>query len=115
MAGSIHDDTALQTMDIGLPTKSRLYAGAAYLNGGIKGLLSESRMVSLKAATKKNSAIRNTWAEGLENKYFRKRIENTFSEINASFPRKIHAVTAAGFLLKLFIAIIALLLHKAMN
>ena len=48
MAGSIHDNTALQTMDIGLPKKSRLYADAAYLNGGIKGLLSESRMVSFR-------------------------------------------------------------------
>jgi hypothetical protein len=55
---------------------------------------------------KKNSLVNNTWAEGLENKYYRKTIENTFANITAKFPKKIHAVTAKGFLLKIFIFII---------
>lgn len=111
-AGSIHDNTALQMMDIDLPENSTIYGDAAYLNKEIKELLAEFNNISLKAATKKNSIERNTWAEELENKYFRKPIENTFSELNYKFPSRIHAVTAEGFLLKLLIAIIALILHK---
>ena len=65
--------------------------------------------IKLKAATKKNTVEKNSWAEELENKYFRKVIENTFSEITAKFPKKIHAVTSAGLLLKILIAIIAII------
>ena len=111
-AGSIHDNTALQMMDIDLPENSHLYGDAAYLNGEIKNLLLEFQQIKLKAATKKNSIEKNTWAQELENKYFRKSIENTFSELTYKFPKKIHAVTAAGFLLKILIAIITFILHK---
>jgi hypothetical protein len=34
---------------------------------------------------------------------YRKRIETTFSGITAYFPKKIHAVTAQGFILKLIL------------
>ena len=111
-AGSIHDNTALQIMDINLPENSHLYGDAAYLNGELKNLLLEFQQIKLKTATKKNSIEKNTWAQELENKYFRKTVENTFSEITYKFPKKIHAVTAAGFLLKLLIAIITFILHK---
>lgn len=111
-AGSVHDNTALQIMDIDLPENSHLYGDKAYLNDQVKELLLEFEQIKLKAATKKNSIEPNTWAQELENKYFRKTIENTFSEITYKFPKKIHAVTAAGFLLKLLISIITLILHK---
>jgi hypothetical protein len=111
-AGSIHDNTALQIMDIDLPENSHFYGDSAYLNGELKDLLLEFQQIKLKAATKKNSIEKNTWAEELENKYFRKIIENTFSEVTYKFPKKIHAVTVAGFLLKILIAIITFILHK---
>ncbi len=111
-AGSIHDNTALQMMNVDLPENSDLYGDAAYLNAEVKALLLEFQKIKLKAATKKNSIERNTWAEELENKYFRKTVENTFSEITYKFPKKIHAVTTEGFLLKLLIAIIVFILHK---
>jgi hypothetical protein len=110
---STHDNKALQMMNINLPPKSDLYADSAYLNAEIKDLLEEYEEIKLKVATKKNSLQRNTWAEELENKYYRKTIENTFAEINAIFPKKIHAVTAKGFLLKLLITIITSILNKS--
>lgn len=55
----------------------------------------------------------DTYAEELEKKYFRKRIENTFADINAKFPKKIHAVTAVGFLLKILIFIILVTIQTA--
>jgi hypothetical protein len=92
-------------MDVDLPQKSYLYADAAYVNGEAKELLQEYHGIKQKKATKKNARVKNTWAEELENKYFRKRIENTFSEITRMFPKKIHAVTPKGFLLKILISI----------
>jgi hypothetical protein len=111
-SGKVHDNKALQMMAVDLPENSHLYADAAYLNAEEKALLEEFQQIKLKAATKKNAKERNTWAQELENKYFRKRIENTFSELTYQFPKKIHAVTSEVFLLKLLFAIIALILHK---
>ena len=45
--------------------------------------------------------MRNTWAQELEIRYYRKTIEHTFADITAKFPKKIHAVTAKGFLIKI--------------
>ena len=111
-AGSVHDNTAFQSMEIDLPPNSDLYADAAYINDEDKELLLLMQDIRLKAATKKSSLIKNTWAEELENKYFRKRIENTFADINAKFPKKIHAVTAKGFLLKILCFVIMFILDK---
>lgn len=111
-AGSVHDNTAFQGMDVDLPTASDLYGDAAYLNQEQKDLLSDLQGVTLKAATRKNSLIRDTWAQELENRYYRKQIEHTFADITAKFPRKIHAVTAAGFLLKILCYVIMIMLDK---
>jgi Transposase DDE domain len=100
-AGSVHDNTAFQLMDINIPENTDLYGDAAYLNQQQKELLLEFNDVRLKAATKKNTIERNTWAQELENRYYRKTVENTFASITAKFPKKIHAVTAKGFLIKL--------------
>jgi len=110
--GSVNDNTAFQGMAIDLPVGSDLYADAAYLNQEHKDLLADWQGITLKAATKKNSLIRNTWAQELENRYYRKRIENTFADITAKFPRTIHAVTAAGFLLKILGTMIMIILDK---
>lgn len=99
-------------MDINLPAGSDLYADAAYINQAMKELLLDFEGVTLKAATKKNTLIRNTWSEELENRYHRKQIENTFADITAKFPRTIHAVTAKGFLLKILCFIIMFILDK---
>ena len=111
-SGNIHDNTAFQAMDINLPPNSDLYGDAAYINETHKVLLAEFQQIRLKAATKNNSKERNTWAQELENRYYRKPIENTFAQITAKFPKKVHAVTAKGFLLKILIFIIMFCLDK---
>ena len=111
-AGSIPDNTTFQVMDINLPENGDLYGDAAYINQQHKDLLLHFNQIRLKAATKKNSIVKNTWAEELENRYYRKTIENTFADIIAKFPRKIHAVTAKGFLLKILCFIIMYILDR---
>jgi hypothetical protein len=44
--------------------------------------------------------------------YYRKRIETTFSGITNFFPKKIHAVTAQGFILKIMLFIFAYTLDQ---
>jgi len=110
--GSVHDNTALQGMDIDLPAGSDLYGDSAYMNQDQKTLLCDFQGITLKAATKKNSVVRNTWAEELENRYYRKQIEHTFADITAKFPKKIHAITAAGFLLKILCMMLMIILDK---
>ncbi|MEA5261078.1 IS982 family transposase [Arcicella aquatica] len=111
-AGSVHDNTSFQMMDINLPKNGDLYGDAAYINQQHKELLLEFNQIRLKVATKKNSVIKNTWAEELENRYYRKTIENTFADITAKLPKKIHAVTAKGFLLKILCFIIMYILDR---
>jgi len=45
--------------------------------------------------------------------YFRKGIETTFSQLTARFPKHIHAVTAAGFVLKLALFVFVHTLDQA--
>jgi hypothetical protein len=105
--GSRSDNAAMQAMDIDLPCDSDLYADAAYFNQLFKELLQQHNQITLNAETKKNFKEQNTWIKSLEIKYFRKQIETSFSSINRLLPKKIHAVTAKGFILKLFIFVLA--------
>lgn len=109
--GSVHDNKGMQQMPINLPENSVLYADSAYLNKEIKEILAQKKHISLMAATKKNSIKKNTPEQAQEINHFRKRIETTFSSINAWFAKKIHAVTLKGFLLKVLFTIIALIVH----
>ena len=109
--GRVADKAALQSMAIDLPPSSDLYGDAAYLNQKQKEWLA-SEGIGLKAATKKNSLVRNTWLEELEIKYYRRRVENTFADITAKFPKKIHAVTSEGLLLKILLYVIMIILDK---
>lgn len=109
----VHDNTAFQMMEVNIPPNSDLYGDAAYLNEQLKELYLECYNIRLKAATKKNSICKNTWMQELENKYFRKNIENTFADFNAKIPKKIHAVTAKGFLIKILAFIIMIALQKS--
>lgn len=108
-SGSTHDNTAFQAMNIDLPPNAELYADAAYINYLQKELL-ETQGIKLKFATKKNSINRNTWFQELEIDYFRRPIENVFSQIVAKFPAKIHAVTKKGFVLKVIMQILTFML-----
>lgn len=68
--------------------------------------------MKLQAAIKKNSIVKNTWVEELENHNYRKTVENTFADITAKSPKKIHAVTANSFLLKILCFIIMYIMVK---
>jgi len=113
-AGSIHDITAFQSMNIDLPVGSELFADSAYTDYELEEYYKELEQIYLLVERKSNSKRADTPAMKFIKKYMRKRIETTFSEITAFFPKKIHAVTAEGFLLKVFLFIFAYTLNKSL-
>ena len=114
-AGSIHDNTALQAMPLELPQGSEVYADSAYLNYELEDLYEECEQIRLLVERKNNSKREDSASMRFLKKYYRKRIETTFSEITAHFPAKIHAVTPQGFLLKIILFIFAFTFNKSLS
>ena len=111
-AGSFVDVTALKAMPLDLPPGSQLYADAGYTCYEVEDLLGECEGVELRACRKNNSARADEPHMASLKNHYRKRIETTFSGITSLFPRKIHAVTAKGFVLKLILFIFAYTLNQ---
>lgn len=106
-AGSFVDITAFKSMNLALPEGSELYADAGYTDYEQEDLYQSLEKITMRVCRKKNSKRKDEpYIEFLKN-YYRKQIENTFSQITNFFPKKIHAVTKEGFVLKLEIYIFA--------
>jgi hypothetical protein len=111
-AGSFVDVTALQAMPLDLPEGSCIYADAGYTCYEVEDLLKECEQVELLACRKSNSKRPDESHISFLKNHYRKRIETTFSGITSFFPKKIHAVTAEGFILKLILFIFAYTLNQ---
>lgn len=111
-ARSYHDITAFKSMNIDLPEGSKLYADSAYTDYEVEDYYQELEQIQLKVERKSNSKRPDSYVQKTYKKRMRKRIETTFSEITAYFPRKIHAVTIQGFILKLVLFIFAYSLNR---
>lgn len=113
-AGSYADITAFQSMNIDLPSDSKLYADSGYTDYKLEDNYALHENIQLLVSRKSNSKRKHHPALDFIIKYMRKRIEITFSEITNFFPKKIHAVTPQGFILKLVLFIFAFTLHKSL-
>ena len=112
-AGSEADQTGLRAMDPDLPEGSVLYTDAGYTDYAGEDLFEEATGNRQQTARKKNSTRPHEPHETFLLQYFRKSIETTFSELTARFPKQIHAVTAAGFVLKLVLFIFVHAIDRA--
>ena len=112
-AGSYHDFTAFEAMNIDLPENSKLYADSAYTCYDIEDLYLECHGIEFLVERKSNSNRPDTPAMAFVKKAMRKRIETTFSDLQKDFPKHIHAVTPRGFLLKILLFLIAHTLQKS--
>ena len=104
--GSFSDVMGLRCYPFDLPQGATVYADRAYCNYGIEDALSQAGIV-LKPLRKKNSKRQYPPWEVYLHHYHRKRIEVTNSLITQRLPRSIHAVTAAGFEMKVVLFFIA--------
>lgn len=106
-AGSFADVTAFQAMNLDLPAGSDLYGDKGYVDYELEDLYASCEGIHLQIPRKSNSLRPDAPWDVFLKKHFRKPIETVFSEITNLFGRQIHAVTAKGFLLKLFLFLFA--------
>nr|WP_227687284.1 transposase [Spirosoma arboris] len=111
--GSFHDSTALQARQLDLPAGSIVYGDSGYTNYEQEDLYAECDQISLRIHRKCNSKRPDEAWQRFLKKHFRKPIETVISQIEHLFPRKIHAVTAKGFLLKVFLFVLAYAIDEA--
>jgi hypothetical protein len=105
--GSTSDIKALELFNFGLPNGSIIYGDKAYTWYEIEDLLAECDGINLQPIRKSNHKRKNNACTEFLQKTYRKMIETTNSMITKMFPKTIHAVTDAGFELKVFLFVLA--------
>lgn len=100
-AGSEADITIFRDMELDLPEGSIIFADKAYTDYDYEDLLEEAGGLRLKVQRKKNSKRPMPMWEEFLGKPIRQYIETVFGGLTSWFGRKIHAVTARGFELKI--------------
>lgn len=109
---SVADITALKIMDMNLEPGSIVYGDKAYTDYALEDYLAEMEEIKLIPERKVNLRRQHSGCIRYLQSVFRKRIETTFSQLVSLFPRKIHAVTREGFLLKLVVFIVSFSLKE---
>lgn len=111
-AGSIHDITAFQNLHIDLPENAFLYGDSGYTDYSEEDNYAEIEHIYMKIVRKSNSLRQDSPAQAALKDVIRKQVENTFAQITARFPKKIHAVTAEGFILKIVLFLLSFTFEK---
>ena len=106
-AGATNDNSAFKSFELDLPEGSTIYADKQYNDYQYEDLIEEAASIRMRPLRKKNS--KRPFAPFVEyiQQRMRKRIETSFSQIAALLPKKIHAVTAEGFELKVVCFVLA--------
>lgn len=105
--GNVSDTKTLQLFNFGLPNGSTIYGDKAYTNYEIEDLLLENDGIQLQPIRKKNHKRKFDVCTEFLQKTYRKAIETANSMITGMFPKHIHAVTATGFEIKVFLFVLA--------
>lgn len=113
LPGAANDVRGLNALPLNLPPLSEIYADSAYTDYQAEDALLLIDEIGLKALRKKNSHRADPPWINFYKQATRHRIETVFSEITRLFPKSIHAVTFAGFLLKITCFILAITFKKA--
>ncbi|NPD86977.1 IS982 family transposase, partial [Lentimicrobium sp. L6] len=95
-----------------LPEGSKIYADSGYTNYKIEDMLKDAEKINLLVARKSNSKRKRERYMEYIIESMRKRVETTFSEISTLLPKKIHAVTSYGFVLKVIMFLFSYTLNK---
>lgn len=110
--GSEADVTALQKLPLLFSPETTIYADSAYTHYQTEEDLWDAELIKLAPQRKKNSKRPDQpWIAYIKENQ-RKRVETSISGIKQLFPRKIHAVTFNGFLLKLILFIFAYTINQ---
>jgi IS5 family transposase len=110
-AGSKHDLDGLRQLPVNLPEGSEVLADAAYTDYLMEEMLSDNGIRLLANRKSDSRRPHNPCTEYLIS-IGRKQVETAFSDIAKYLPKKIHAVTKSGFLIKLIMFIWAYTFDK---
>lgn len=113
LPGSAHDSRGLNALPLVLPSGSELFMDAAYTDFNAEDDAIEADGIRFSVMRKKKSTRQDIRSESLFKQMMRHPIETVFSSLTALFPKRIHAVTPKGFLLKSMFFVFAFALHKA--
>jgi hypothetical protein len=109
-----HSDLAgLAELPLALPVGADVAADAAYTYYEWEAALAQADGVRLLVCRRGNSKRRDVPVVHDYKQWLRRRIETLFSEITKLFPKKIHATTLAGFILKISLFMFAYQVDKA--
>ena len=104
--GSVHDVWGLYELPLNLGSNIVLYADRGYTDYEAEDLLKEFEGISLMPIRRKNSKKSNALQQFVA-KVERRFIETVGSCLKALFPKRIHAVTLEGFVMKLKLFILS--------
>lgn len=110
--GAESDIRNFKKLELNLPETAVIYADKAYNDYAYEDYLIQKRNIHLIPMRKKNSKRHGSLEREIILKKKRKIIETTFSSIEKFMPRSIHAVTKAGFELKIILFILAYAFSK---
>jgi len=107
LPAAVSDIEGLRRINLSLPENSGLYGDKAYNDYKYEDRLVQEKQIHLQPIRKKNSKRKGSGLLAKIRRKKRKIIETTFSCIEKLMPRSIHAVTKAGFELKVTLFILA--------
>lgn len=110
--GSYAEQSALKRLDFYLPKGSLVYGDSGFTDYEWEDFWLENEGIEFLIARRKNSKRGDAFIDQVAKKQNRKRIETSFSEITALFPKRIRAVTLNGFIAKLWFFIMAYAIKK---
>lgn len=113
LPGSLSDIAGLAELPLCLPRDADVAADAAYTYYEWEDALAQMDGVRLLVGRKRNSKRRDVPAVHDYKQWLRRRIETVFGEISKLFPKKIHATTLSGFILKISLFLFAYQVDKA--
>ncbi len=105
--GATPDIAALRAMDLNLPDGCTLLGDGGFLDRLFEKALREEAGIDLIVPRRKNMKEQLDDCTAYVCRRLRKQVENSFSQIAERLARSIHAVTARGFELKVFLTVLA--------
>jgi hypothetical protein len=113
LPGSLSDVEGMAHLPLALPAGAQVAADAAYTFYEWEDVLSEREQISLLVGRKRNSKRRDAPPLHDYKQWLRRRVETVFGEITKLLPKKIHATTLGGFILKISLFLFAYQIDKA--
>lgn len=112
LPGCYHDIDGMKNMSFNLPENSIVYGDSAYTDYNYEQICLDAEGIKLMIARKSNTKRPHEPWENFMIADSRKRIETTFSQISSMFPKRIHAVTPDGFLMKVVLFIFVFTINE---